>query len=138
MTIEQDMLDRANALRVEWGLEPYPLAGITRKDNSICEAFCRALEELAAQKQAMADFKAEVSRVAEGCYKAMRASPDGNINWRAEVLHSFIIQPPVDPLYECVREALPGSMPDHHALAITKNLRAAADKRGLKLEGTDQ
>ena len=50
---------------------------------------------------------------------------------RIEALtRSLMLPEPVDPLYAAIREALPGSMPDHHAEAITKTSRAALDKAG--------
>lgn len=48
-----------------------------------------------------------------------------------ERLRSLMLPDPPDPLAESVRQALPASMPDHHADAITKNLRAELAKRGL-------
>lgn len=86
-------------------------------DNHANEILARHKAE-----QALADHKAEVSEAVKACFGTSHP---------AHPLQRFIIPTP-DPLYECVREALPGSMPDHHALAITKNLRAAAAKRGLE------
>lgn len=39
--------------------------------------------------------------------------------------------PKPDPLAEAIREALPGSMPDHHAAAITTKVTQTLAKRGL-------
>lgn len=127
---EQEALDLVNEIRREWGHTRAPSRWIDRKVNSQDEALCRAIEQRNAERdlrhkaeQALADHKADVSEELIAWYQG-REVPDR--------FRRFIIIPTPDPLYECVREALPGSMPDHHALAITKNLRAAAAKRGLE------
>jgi len=126
---EQEALDLVNEIRREWGHTRAPSRWIDRKVNSQDEALCRAIEQRNAERdlrhkaeQALADHKADVSEEVKACFGTSHP---------AHPLQRFIIPTP-DPLYECVREALPGSMPDHHALAITKNLRAAAAKRGLE------
>ena len=126
MTIEQEALELVNEVRRERSYPPIPASRTDRTNSSLEEALYRAIERSHKAEQELAAHKAEVSEALLAYFTPAHPSMT-----KGGKFARFIIPTP-DPLYECVREALPSSMPDHHALAITKNLRAAAAKRGLE------
>lgn len=120
--IEQEARDRLDSA---WGDRCWDTSN-TRATSPSVKAMCLLLEEFAA-------FKQDVSDRAEATVKEVQRFTFGALTDNAtQYLKPLIIEKP-DPLYDSVRAALPGSMPDHHAQAIAKNLASELAKHGGKI-----
>ena len=115
------------------GFENWPAARdySHRLDCQSIKAHADTLAKLEAVEAEFAAFKAEVSEAVTDALKGcgLDALKQAYIAHR---FSRFIIEKP-DPEYDAMREALPGSMPDHHVKAILKNYRAALARHNLEI-----
>ncbi len=100
------------------------------KDQASC-MYSYAWEILVQNIEAFEAFKQDVSEELDHLSTALSKSPDGDLNWRGDVLRKrFVIPKPVDPLSDALVEAI-GIQPlderEH------KDLRQALAARGLKI-----
>lgn len=116
--IEQEARDRLDSA---WGDRCWDTSN-TRATSPSVKAMCLLLEEFAA-------FKQDASNRAEDAIASVTLAGGCNVT---KYLKPLVIERP-DPLYDSVRAALPGSMPDHHTKAIAKNLATELAKHGGKI-----
>jgi len=135
-TIEQEALDLINEVARERGHAELKACISLRKVWLTAEAFCRAIEQLLAEREAHAATKAEyeasrqeVSDAVEEWVTADRRGPEPRRR-ASEKLTTFIIpKPKPDPVVEAIRDMALTDATQEDA----DRLRAALAARGLKL-----
>lgn len=134
MTIEQKALELVNAVR--WQCDWFALTAeeAERDGREFMKALCRALEAHEADKaRHAAEMREQAERFSEAAGKVvagLRASPDGNLNWKAGLLEPFILVP-VDPLYEALKAVV--ELGRYDTAEQTQLLRGELDARGLAI-----